>query len=56
MQFFIFPIPVLTFYDLGSVVGAFAGEDWGKKIEYLSLLYVLHNQLFQIPPERSHIP
>lgn len=40
-HFFILPVPVLTFCDLGSVAGALAK----KFVEYLSLLHVEGNQV-----------
>lgn len=45
-----------AFCDLGSVAGALAGEDWGKKVtEYLSLLHILGDQVSCLLLERPHI-
>ena len=55
-QFFILPVHAFAVCDLGSVAGALAGKDWGKKvIEYLSLLRILRNQVSRFLPERAHI-
>jgi len=54
--FFILSVPPFAFCDLGSVAGAVASEDTGKKvIEYCSLFYALGDQVSCFLPERAHI-
>lgn len=43
--FTILPVLAFLFCDLGSVLGALAGQDRGREvIEYFSLLHILGNQ------------